>query len=407
MENLNIFISYSHENEIWLTEWIDSVKQIPNPKCLLKQWERKFRKENVVFWYDREKDNGLRGGDRWRDRVIEEIDKADIAILLVTQDFVISPFIMDEELPRILARHRKGELEMLPVLVQPTRIKDLAIDDFLQWTPGSPTSLSEYYDLSPSEFDKAKNQVLDALETVLKKAKQSKEDPKVRVENIHRQVRSLWEEKSLDEAIKLLKISQTICEKTNDKKGLIISCGTQGAILEEGGHLDEAMIMHKKEQAIAEEIEDKKGLRQSIYSQAGILEKLDRQNEFKELLEKEQALLEELNDKFHLSLNIGRQAMFLKKIGQLDKALELLKKKQTLSHEINDKEGVTIGIVCQAEIIGINQNKPSEALPLANKAYQIASASRNVTLINQIDGIRNKIIAKMSNPAEPKSYLRR
>lgn len=171
MDEIRIFISYSHDNEIWLTEWLDALRQAPNPRYLLKQWQRKFRKEPVQFWYDREKDTGLRGGEAWRDRIFGEIDKADVAILLVTQDFVLSPFIMDEELPRILSRYRSGGLEVVPVLVQPATVKDLAIDGVLQWAPGNPTPLSDYLDRSPNEFEKAKIQLLDALESAVNRVK--------------------------------------------------------------------------------------------------------------------------------------------------------------------------------------------------------------------------------------------
>lgn len=169
MSTIRAFISYSHENSVWLTEWLDPVRQVPNPKYLLKQWQRAFRKENVEFWFDREEDEGLRGGERWRERIFEEIDRADLCILLVTQDFVLSPFIMDEELPRILARHREGQTEVLPVLLQPTRLKDLPVGSVLQWTPGGPTPLSEYHDLSTTEFDKARNQILDSMETTIQR----------------------------------------------------------------------------------------------------------------------------------------------------------------------------------------------------------------------------------------------
>jgi hypothetical protein len=178
-ENMNtepilIFISYSHENEIWLTEWLDPVLQTVNPRCLLKQWQRTFRNENVEFWFDRERDKGLRGGERWRERIFKEIDKADIALLLVTQQFVISPFIMNEELPHILTRHKKHEMEVLPLLVQPTRLKDLPTGDFLQWAPGKPTPLSSYFERGDNAFAEACNEVLDALEGSIVRAREKR-----------------------------------------------------------------------------------------------------------------------------------------------------------------------------------------------------------------------------------------
>jgi hypothetical protein len=174
MDKIRVFISYSHENEIWLTEWLDPVLQTVNPRCLLKQWQRTFRNENVEFWFDRERDKGLRGGERWCERIFKEIDKADIALLLVTQQFVISPFIMDEELPHILTRHKKHEMEVLPLLVQPTRLKDLPTGDFLQWAPGKPTPLSSYFDRGDNAFAEACNEVLDALEQTIVRVREKR-----------------------------------------------------------------------------------------------------------------------------------------------------------------------------------------------------------------------------------------
>ena len=101
MEQIHIFISYCHTNAVWLKEWEDGAKTVPNPKCLLKQWEQELCKELVSFRYDREERRDPDGGDLRQKRIFEAIDRSDIAILLVTLDFVASPFIMDEELPRI------------------------------------------------------------------------------------------------------------------------------------------------------------------------------------------------------------------------------------------------------------------------------------------------------------------
>jgi hypothetical protein len=116
---IRIFISYSHENEIWLTQYLDPRKNEKNPKYLLDFWERSLRGKGVEFWYDRDENQGIMGGDKWRTRIFEEIDNSDIAILLITQDFVISPFIRDEELPHIINLSREGKIEILPSLQIP------------------------------------------------------------------------------------------------------------------------------------------------------------------------------------------------------------------------------------------------------------------------------------------------
>jgi TIR domain len=169
-----IFISYSHENEIWLTEYTDPRKNVKNPKYLLDFWERSLRGKNVEFWFDREEKQGIHGGDQWRSRIFEEIDKSDIAILLITQDFIISPFIRDEELPHIMDRSMQGKIEILPILLEPARWKDLEINNTYQLTPGKPTPLSEYLETSENDWKKVRLEVVEAIENVIAKVERKR-----------------------------------------------------------------------------------------------------------------------------------------------------------------------------------------------------------------------------------------
>jgi hypothetical protein len=66
-----------------------------------------------VFW-----DHATGGGERWEARLIAEIDQAAIAILLLSTDYLISPYIYETELPRLLTREGQG-LRIIPVLLRP------------------------------------------------------------------------------------------------------------------------------------------------------------------------------------------------------------------------------------------------------------------------------------------------
>ncbi|MBN1474486.1 MAG: toll/interleukin-1 receptor domain-containing protein, partial [Syntrophaceae bacterium] len=177
MDEIRVFVSYSHENDIWLQEWLDKKETQKNPRYLLGLWERTFRNQPVVFWHDRNEESGLRGGDRWRTRILEEIDHANVAVLLVTQDFIVSPFIRDEELPRILDRSRQGKIEILPILLEPAHWKDLEIHGMFQITPGKPTPLSQF-ESSDHEWKTARNEVLEALQRTIARAREKKNPPK-------------------------------------------------------------------------------------------------------------------------------------------------------------------------------------------------------------------------------------
>jgi formylglycine-generating enzyme required for sulfatase activity len=142
---------------------------------LLGLWKRSFRNQRVVFWYDGIEEGGLRGGDRWRTRIFEEIDRADVAVLLITQDFNVSPYIRDEELPRILDRGRQGNIEVLPILLEPARWKELEIHGLFQFTPGGPTPLCQYFESSDFDWKSARIEVLEALERTLTRAREKRD----------------------------------------------------------------------------------------------------------------------------------------------------------------------------------------------------------------------------------------
>jgi formylglycine-generating enzyme required for sulfatase activity len=89
---------------------------------------------------------GIRGGDAWRKRIADEIDRADIAILLISDDFASSPFIRDFEVPRIREKYNQGSLSIIPVLASP--VSELGREDLawvydLQIVPGHELSLVE------------------------------------------------------------------------------------------------------------------------------------------------------------------------------------------------------------------------------------------------------------------------
>lgn len=167
---INVFISYSHENGDWLIG--DKIKS------LLPFWQRALSEDNTVFWYDRDSQDGLRGSDRWNDRIVEELNRCDIAILLITQDFIISPFIRKEELPILIQRAKDKQIELVPILVEPAEWQDLEIHRIFQFTPGDPTPLSEYLSRSEHAWKNARLEVWRSLKRAIqivrkKKAAQS------------------------------------------------------------------------------------------------------------------------------------------------------------------------------------------------------------------------------------------
>ena len=88
-----VFISYSHKDTEWAQKFSTHLKVIPTG-CL-------------TLWSDQQ----IESGQNWQDKIEKAIERARVALLLVTPDFFASEFIQNQELPKILKRHKeKGGL---------------------------------------------------------------------------------------------------------------------------------------------------------------------------------------------------------------------------------------------------------------------------------------------------------
>ena len=100
-EALNLFVSYSHADE-----------EAKND--LLKHLEPLRRLQIVKAWHDRM----LKPGEDWGKKISENLEKADIILLLVSIDFINSPYCYDIELERAIERHTNGESVVIPVILR-------------------------------------------------------------------------------------------------------------------------------------------------------------------------------------------------------------------------------------------------------------------------------------------------
>jgi len=101
---------------------------MPNPTCficysrkdvtfhdeLVEQLEVLRYHAGFAFWSD----ILIEPGRPWRKEIREALDTARAAILLLSPDAVISDFIQEEELPRILERESRNELKVFPVYLR-------------------------------------------------------------------------------------------------------------------------------------------------------------------------------------------------------------------------------------------------------------------------------------------------
>jgi tetratricopeptide (TPR) repeat protein len=60
----------------------------------------------------------IQPGDDWREAVQQAIDGADVALLLLSADFLSTDGLVGVEVPRLLERHRGGNLRVIPVVLR-------------------------------------------------------------------------------------------------------------------------------------------------------------------------------------------------------------------------------------------------------------------------------------------------
>lgn len=107
-KKLNVFISYAHDDEKWLTlllKHFDAVINTTSP--------------DIEVWYDRK----ITAGEEWDSTIKAHIKSANIAILLVSTPYLASSYIKSDELPSLLRRRQSQKegkgLTVIPVIVSP------------------------------------------------------------------------------------------------------------------------------------------------------------------------------------------------------------------------------------------------------------------------------------------------
>jgi hypothetical protein len=133
-----IFICYSHKDR----EYKDA---------LLTHLSILERNNLVEIWSD----DDIDAGDDWKPNIWLAIERTDIAVLLMTPNFLCSDFIMEEEVPRLLERRQSG-LTVFPIIASPCLWdKDKYLLD-LEVRPKSRESVFERPDTKEVLYDLAR-----------------------------------------------------------------------------------------------------------------------------------------------------------------------------------------------------------------------------------------------------------
>src|SRR5215475_3124258 len=98
-----IFVSYSHKDN-------DPDNLVLRVQTHLKNLCSAI--PGLGLWVDA---TNIRAGDTWASEIDNALASAELAVLLVSPDFLNSTFIMEQELPRLWDRREKTNLRLIPV----------------------------------------------------------------------------------------------------------------------------------------------------------------------------------------------------------------------------------------------------------------------------------------------------
>ena len=103
---VTVFCSYSHRDEDLREELDKHIKLLE-------------RRGVISVWHDRK----IGAGEEWKEEIDEQLESADVILLLISPDFIASDYCYDIELKRAMERHDAGEARVIPVFLRPVNWK--------------------------------------------------------------------------------------------------------------------------------------------------------------------------------------------------------------------------------------------------------------------------------------------
>ena len=104
---LSVFISYAHRDEDFKDEL---VVHLANLK----------RQGKISAWQDRD----IEAGAEWHPEIQQQLEAAEIILLLISPPFIASEYCYDLEMRRALERHDAGTARAIPIILRPADWQD-------------------------------------------------------------------------------------------------------------------------------------------------------------------------------------------------------------------------------------------------------------------------------------------
>lgn len=100
-----VFISYSHDDDVWLKKVLLHLKHLE-------------KKGILDLWVDKR----IKVGQEWREEITKALDATKVALLLISQKFLASDFIVENELPPLLEAASENQTKIIQLVLKPCSI---------------------------------------------------------------------------------------------------------------------------------------------------------------------------------------------------------------------------------------------------------------------------------------------
>lgn len=156
-----IFVSYSHADGAYLED--DS---------LLGHLQG-LKRDGARFWTDKE----IPVGVDWHTAIMAAIDRADIAMVLVSQAFLSSDYVQNHEIRSLLALARERALFIFPIILSPCDWKQEPWLRQRQFIPTNGQTIEEHFAEPPGVRKRMFQAITDALRARVAGIEETKRQP--------------------------------------------------------------------------------------------------------------------------------------------------------------------------------------------------------------------------------------
>ncbi len=125
---LRLFYSYSHKDDL-LREQLETHLKLLQRQGLIQPWH----------------DRRILPGDEWVKEIDDNLNRADIILLIVSADFIASDYCYEIEMARAMERHEAGEATVIPVIVRPVDWRGTPFNK-LGWLPQNGEPVTQWSD---------------------------------------------------------------------------------------------------------------------------------------------------------------------------------------------------------------------------------------------------------------------